>query len=226
MKADLFLGRRSALLVGAGGGAVSVAASAEASGCDVEDLVREAWKLLPQRRRWTRAPRLTVWLSSAWARPVMVSPVAGLRNWAEVMAWAKAEGQRQVGATWRERAEVWIDHWNEREGSVGVATDLVLIDALRTRARATGWRLAAVRPWWATPGVLEGHGAGAELLMAACDDGVAWLIGDARQVYAAGAWVPRPPGEEVENLQRRLALAHPDAAPRLCQWHENWLQRS
>lgn len=220
----LFVGRQTATLVG---GAVWTASPDDENNNSLApaSVVREAWKLLPPAGGHWLQSRLAVWLSSAWVRPFVVSPAPGLRSWEEVLAWSRAECRTKVAATWREGAEIWLDRWSDQHGALALATEPAIIESLRASAHESGWRLRSIRPWWALPRLLRGDKHQSELLFAPCPDGTTWLVGDARTIVAAGAWLPAPVGSAADSMRKRLILSHPGVTVRELTWTSDWLER-
>ena len=133
-----------------------------------------------------RSPYIRVWLSGVLARPFIVGPVAGLRRWSDALAFAKAAAP---GATDLDGpCVVALDDWPGERPALATAMERAVFDSIAASAKATGTRLASIRPWWAK---------------------VAGAInaGTASHFESLSTYLPRPGPSQTNALLNRVALA-------------------
>ncbi|MBQ0935091.1 hypothetical protein [Ideonella paludis] len=187
-----------------------------------ETVVAAALALLgkPAGRGWRR-PKLQVWLSAGWCRPLLVPQVAGLQSWAEAEALALAQAQTQAAVGLEGGATVWLNGWPGDGPQLACVASLALLNALQKQTQALGVQLAAVRPWWTESQTTQGTEQGAEptLLLAECPDGVTLLKGDNTQVSWANTWIPAPKGAARDAMLQRLSLSHSEVPVQSAQWN-------
>lgn len=122
--------------------------SAGLSGEQVWEALVELLEPACQPRRWyARKPSVSVWLSGAWARPFLLSPVPGLKTWTEAMSVAQSMVAEQAGLT--VPSVVWLDAWKVEQACMAVAAEEQVLDRLHALAAEQGWSPRSVRPWWA-----------------------------------------------------------------------------
>ncbi len=156
-------------------------------------------------RRWQRT-RLRVWLSGALARPFVVLPVGGLRNWREALAAAAAKAADETG--WAEPAAVWLDSLPRQHPALGVAAAAPTVEALKRTAGRAGVRLLSIRPWWALAlDEVRASGEDFDLLAAEDTDALVLLSAGGEQWREAAAYAPAPVAEQAEAVVQRRAMA-------------------
>lgn len=145
-RADVYLGRRRALL--------RVAGRHEHSH-QGEDLAASlAW--LRQRLREavddrvagrSRLTSVRVQLSASLSRPVLVEPVQGDMNAMDRARAARAMATTRAGLMGP--CSVWLDRDEDRAPRMAVVVERIVLDQLNAIAAEHRLRLESIRPWWA-----------------------------------------------------------------------------
>lgn len=168
--------------------------------------------------RW-RAPAVRLWLSGRLARPVVFEPPQGLRRWSELEQLATTAARVELRTEEQGLLRVLVEAWRGAGPALAVACDVAALEALHGAAKASGVRLASIRPWWA--GLLD-SGRLPDIarirMLAARDSDVLTLL----SVDPQGAWSsvdtydPAPETSRIDQLLARRLVAEDLTEADLC----------
>jgi hypothetical protein len=152
-------------------------------------------------------PRVRVWLSSMYARPFMVGPVAGLAGWSEVQALATAAAPNGTGLSGD--CAVRIEAWPGDTAVLATAIDRSLVGSLCEVVQSGGGRLASIRPSWASPLNLMLRSSVTSTVASFEDADGAIVVAVGRQGFEAAMTLHPPPSpSHLDGVAARLAFGH------------------
>lgn len=157
-------------------------------------------------RPWWRAKRpARVWLSGGLARPFLCGPLAGLKRWHEVTAFAQAAASDATGLA--SPCHVEVQEWPHPHAALAVAINVDTAATVHAAGRAHGIAVQTLRPWWAVA-FNQAIGAHNEArLVAVIDaDATTLLGGQTGRFDTATSYVPSPSPEQTDKLLARMAL--------------------
>lgn len=163
-------------------------------------VARRPGRLFPRR-----ASAVQVWLSGALIRPFLMGPVTGIKGQREAISLAQAQVAEATGFAMP--CEVRLDGSVERETAVVTAIPAQTRLQIEQTVRRAGFRLKALRPWWA--GVIEqalAEQADLELLAVEDTESLVVMTASGDLWTAADTHTPAPGAEQTHNMIRRLAM--------------------
>lgn len=175
----------------------------------IDELLRLAAR--QPRPWWKPRVRVRVWLSGALARPFPLDPVAGLNDWHELRAFARAAAPEATGLD--EPCAIEMEEWPDGRPVLVMAMAEAVLSHLQATAAELELKISSVRPWWAV--------AFNDVLSAKPDvhtvavsdvDSVTLLSGTPTGLNSVSCYTPRPSAEQMEKLLSRLDLVREAAS--------------
>lgn len=169
-----------------------------------------SWLFSLQRQlrphRWLPRGSLTVWLSSAFARPFVLPGSTGARSHAELETLACRVGATSTGL--HAACTAWIELVSGDRERLGVVMPTDLRRTIAGTASGARLRLQSIRPWWASAqnSLCEKSPA---LRMASVrdDDGHVLLSSKGDRWLGAHCQVPAPGDAEIDAMVTRLRFS-------------------